>query len=259
MKQIISFNLIVELAIAAATIVVPLAHAQTGPKREALVARLESVALGAFETPKLFYIKSDEAGRKKTSAPLQISSESRGGINLIPAPDERITLYASPSCDAASMAQEIPVNPKLPSLLLLFYLDASGHMQSLVVPAATEHGEGQIRIINVSGVAGGIRVDSTQLAVNSGEDKILPIKLPAKTFFSYKVGWAESKNASYETGVKELFFPAPGMRMTVVLANVPSEREKPNGTRETVYSPRDYRFYDRVPENAAGTPAQTTP
>lgn len=259
MKQLISFNLIVGLAIAEATIFAQPAHAQTSPEREVLVARLESVALGTFAPPKLYYLKSDESGRKKIAAPLQISSEARGSANLIPAPDERITLYASPSCDAASVAREIPVNPKEPSILQLFYLDASGRMQSLVVPAAPDHGEGQIRIINVSGVAGGIRVDNTQLAVNSGEDKTLSVKLPAKKFFSYKVGWAESKNAFYETGVKELFFPAPGIRMTVVLANVPSEREKPNGTRETVYAPRDYRFYDRVPENVVGLSPHNTP
>jgi hypothetical protein len=258
MKQIRSFKLLVELAIAAATIVVSPAHAQTSPKREVLVARLESVALGTFEPPKLYYLKPDETGRKKIAVPLQISAESRGGANLIPAPDERIALYTSPSCDAASKWQEIPVNPKAPSILQLFYLDASGRTQSLVVPADSDHGEGQIRIINVSGAAGGIRVDGTQLAVDSGEDKILPIKLPASKFFAYKAGWAESKNAFYETGVKELFFPAPGMRMTVVLANVPSEREKPNGTRETVFTPRDYRFYDRVPNpNAGPTPPST--
>jgi hypothetical protein len=255
MKKILSFKRLVEVAIAAATIGVPPAHAQTNPKREVLVARLESVALGTFEPPKLYYLKPDETGRKKTAVPLQISSESRGAANLIPATADRITLYTSPSCDAASKWQEIPVNPKEPSLLQLFYLDASGRLQSLVLPAAPDHEEGQIRIINVSGAAGGIRVDRTQIPVNSGEDKILPIKLPASKFFSYKAGWAESKNAFYETGVKELFFPAPGMRMTVVLANVPGEREAPNGTRETVYTPRDYRFYDRVPNpNAGPTP-----
>lgn len=254
MKQITSFHLLAVLAIAAAVMIVPSAHAQTTQKREDLVARLESVALGTFETPKLYYLKPDEAGHKKIAAPLQISSESRGAINLIPAPDERITLYNSPSCDAASVAQVIPVNPKDPSILQLFFLDPSGHIQSLVVPAAPDHREGQIRIINVSGVNGGIRVDSTQLALNSGEDKILPIKLPTSKLFSYKAAWAESKNAFYETGAKELFFPSPGMRMTVVLANVPSERENPNGTRETVYSPRDYRFYDRDPNPKAAPP-----
>lgn len=252
MKQSITFLLIVGLAIAAAIIVVPPVHAQTTQKREDLVARLESVTLGTFEPPKLYYLKPDDTGRKKIAVPLQISSESRGSINLIPAPDKSITLYTSPSCDATSVAQVIPVNPKDPSILQLFYLDPSGHMQSLIVPDAPDHREGQIRIINVSGVAGGIRVDSAQLAVNSGEDKVLPIKFPTLKSFSYKAAWAESKNAFYETGAKELFFPAPGVRMTVVLANVPSEQEKPNGTRETVFSPRDYRFYDRDPNPKAG-------
>jgi len=234
-------------------------HAQAPAQREVPIVRFECVVLGTFQVPKLYFIKPAESGRKPMPAPVEVSVESRGTVNLVPAPDGHITLYSSPACDAASIAQEIPVNPKEPSILQLLYLDTSGSMRSLIVKEAPDHGPGQIRIINVSGGAGGIRVDSTQLAVNSGEDKILPIKLPTSKFFSYKAGWATADKTFYETGGKNLFFPAAGLRMTVVLANVPSVREKSDGKPETVYSPQDYRFYDRVPENVAGTPAHNTP
>ena len=234
-------------------------HAQAPAQREVPMAHFECVALGLFQVPKLYFLKPGESGRKAMPAPVEVSVESRGAVNLIPAPDGRITLYSSPACDAASIAQEIPVNPKAPSILQLLYLDTSGSIHSLIVPEAPDHGPGQIRIINVSGGAGGIRVDSTQLGVNSGEDKVLPIKLPTSKFFSYKAGWAMADKTFYETGGKNLFFPAAGLRMTVVLANVPTLREKPDGKMETVYSPQDYRFYDRVPENVAATPAHNTP
>lgn len=234
-------------------------HAQSPAHREVPLAHFECVALGTFQVPKLYFLTPDESGRKAKPAPLEVSVESRGTVNLVPAPDGRITLYSSPACDAASIAQEIPVDPKAPSILQLLYLDTSGSVRSLIVPEAPDHGPGQIRIINVSGGAGGIRVDNTQLGVNSGEDKVLPIKLPTSKFFSYKAGWATGDKTFHETGGKNLFFPAAGLRMTVVLANIPTQREKPDGKLETVYSPQDYRFYDRVPENVAGTHPRNTP
>jgi len=234
-----------------------LAPAQSNAKD--LIAHVESVALGTFDPPKLYFLRPDEASKKNVPILLDVTSEARGSANIVPAPHGRVILYNSPACDAASRVAEIPIDPKNPTVLQLFYLDASGDVQSMVMQDAPLHKEGQIRVINVSGRAGGIRVNNVQLPLGTGEDKVLPLKMPASKMFEYRAGWEESKNQFYETGTKELFFPSPAMRLTVVLANVPSQREKSNGEMEKVCSPRDYRFYDRVRPTSTAAPNTPAP
>lgn len=223
--------------------------AQTPPKRESPIVRLESIALGSFDLPKWYFLKVDESGHKGIPTPLETSVESRGVVNLVTAPDGHIALFSSPACEATSKVLDIPVDPKTSSLMQLFYLDATGHIQSKIIPEAKEHSSGQIRVINLAGVSAGVSVDKTSLVLKTGDDVILPLKLLASKFFTYQAGWAGSDGSFNKTGEKSLFFPAPGLRMTIVLSTVPSQREKSPGEFETIFSPQDYRFYDHPPKD----------